>query len=89
VSVYVDDMHLQATVGRLRGRWSHLTADTEAELRDFGAKIGMRPEWLQHPGTYQFHFDVMDSKRERAITLGAIPITTWELAEKCMARRLI
>jgi Protein of unknown function (DUF4031) len=87
MSVYVDDMRMLATVGRLRGKWSHLTADSEEELLAFGALIAMRPEWLQHPGTYQFHFDVMDSKRERAITLGAIPITAYELVEKCMARR--
>jgi hypothetical protein len=87
MSVYVDDMRLMASVGRLRGRWSHLTADSEDELLTFGAKIGMKPQWLQHPGTYQYHFDVMDSKRERAITLGAIPITTYELVKICQARR--
>ena len=86
MSVYVDDLRLPAKVGRLNGRWSHLTADSEAELLAFGARLGMKPEWLQYAGTGRFHFDVMDAKRERAIALGATPIDAYAMAEMCLTR---
>ena len=45
MAVYVDDAGLQAEVPdsarAVRGRWSHLFADTEAELRAFAASIGL------------------------------------------------
>jgi len=96
VTVYVDDMRMQATVpngGRsVTGRWSHLMADTEEELIEFAVgKLGMRASWIQHPGTPDVHFDVVDSRRLRAIQLGAVPIgcgsAEWmELRERQRAR---
>jgi hypothetical protein len=74
VTVYVDDMQMQATVGRITARWSHLQADTPEELARFARKLRLRPEWVQHPGTWKEHFDVTDSVREKAIALGAVPI---------------
>lgn len=41
--------------GRL---FSHLMADTEAELVDYAEQIGMRTRWLQDGGTRRAHFDV-------------------------------
>lgn len=75
MTVYVDDMRRQATVGRTRGRWSHLFADTSQELAGFAAELGLRPEWLQHAGTHREHYDVTDSIRDQALALGATPIT--------------
>lgn len=79
VTVYVDDMRMQATVpngGRsVSGRWSHLMADTEEELIEFAVgRLGMRASWIQHPGGPDVHFDVVESRRLRAIQLGAVPI---------------
>jgi hypothetical protein len=79
MTVYVDDMRMQATVPNgarsVSGRWSHLMADTEPELIEFAVgKLGMRASWIQHPGSPDVHFDVVDSRRLRAITLGAVPI---------------
>lgn len=75
MSVYVDNMRRRARVGRLDARWSHLFADTTEELVLFATALGMRPQWIQHPGTHREHFDLTDARRERAIRLGAQQIT--------------
>ncbi|GAB3283453.1 hypothetical protein GCM10027449_26490 [Sinomonas notoginsengisoli] len=79
MAVYVDNLRMPATVGRLRGRWSHLTADTTEELVAFAARLGLRRSWIQNEGhAWKEHFDVVDSKRELAIRLGAVPVTIQE-----------
>jgi len=75
MTVYVDDMRLQARVGRINARWSHLFADTPEELASFAGRLGLRPSWLQKAGTIMEHYDVTDSVRARAFALGAVPIT--------------
>lgn len=74
MTVYVDDMRLPTKVGRIRARWSHLMADTDDELNEFAAKLGLKPAWAQTPGTWESHYDVTDSMREKAIKLGPAPI---------------
>jgi Protein of unknown function (DUF4031) len=90
MAVYIDDMNLPAEVRNgprvVRGRWSHLFADTEQELRDFARFIGLRAAWIQHPGTNRVHFDVTRSKRELAISYGAQPVT-WRKAGEMLAAR--
>ncbi|NUS54723.1 MAG: DUF4031 domain-containing protein [Streptomycetaceae bacterium] len=75
MTVYVDDMLRPARVGRIRSRWSHLMADTHDELMAFALQIGMRPEWLQEPGSYREHFDLTTGRRDQALALGAEPIS--------------
>lgn len=75
MSVYVDDMLRPARVGRTRSRWSHMLADTHEELLDMAAEMGLRPEWIQHPGTHREHFDLTEPKRLQALGFGAVPIT--------------
>lgn len=72
MSVYVDDMQMEATVGRVSGRWSHLWADTEDELVAFADRLGLRRSWIQRGSVV--HYDVVESKRQEAIRLGAIPL---------------
>jgi hypothetical protein len=74
VTVYVDDMRMQARVGRIEVRWSHLMADSDTELHAFAARIGLRRSWAQYPGTWKSHYDVTDAKRAQAIAAGAIAI---------------
>jgi hypothetical protein len=78
MSVFVDDMLREATVRNgsrvVRGRWSHLMADTSPELTEFAARLGLKPAWIQKPGTALEHFDVTAGKRARALELGAIAI---------------
>lgn len=74
MTVYVDDMRVPARVGRINARWSHLMADTDEELHEFAARLGLRRSWHQKPGTPISHYDVTDSKRDEALRLGAVPI---------------
>jgi hypothetical protein len=69
--IYIDDMRRQARVGKYTARWSHLTADTQAELHAFAARLGLRQSWFQNPGGGRWHYDVTDSKRDQAIAMGA------------------
>lgn len=75
MTVYVDDMLQCARVGRVNARWSHMLADTHQELMSMAAELGLRPEWIQHEGTYKEHFDLVEARRNKAIRLGAVPIS--------------
>lgn len=80
MTIYVDDMRLQAKVGQFNSRWSHLMSDLPGEagtkeLLAFAHKLGLRPGWIQHMGRTTEHFDVTDPKRLQALRLGAIPIS--------------
>ena len=86
MAVYVDDMGLAATVGRISGRWSHLMADTSTELVEFADRLGLSPEWIQYPGTAKEHFDVTAKVRARALRLGAVPIEYGEGGHLTMAK---
>lgn len=44
------------------------------ELIAFAKKLGLKPEWIQYPGHRRQHFDLVASKREKAIKLGAIEV---------------
>jgi hypothetical protein len=74
----VDDF--DAPFGRMR--MSHLIADSEAELHAMADQIGVARRWYQGD-----HYDVCKSKRELAISCGAVPITTRQLGEWRMIRR--
>ncbi len=82
--VYVDDFRIPATVGRIKGRWSHLSADDDETLHAFAASLGLKREWFQ-PGTRPEanHYDVTDAKRSEAIRMGAVA----ETMEEGSARR--
>jgi len=91
MAVYVDDMNLRADVpdgGRVvRGKWSHLFADTHDELLAFAKSIGLRAEWIQHEGEPGEHFDVTMSKRAAAVSAGATQVTWHEAGRMIAARR--
>lgn len=90
MTVYVDDMRMQARVGNITGKWSHLIADTREELHEFAARIGLKRAWFQEaradavPGSYAaeaWHYDVTDGMRSRAIQRGAKAITCRQMVE--------
>jgi hypothetical protein len=99
MTVYVDNYRRPATVGRIRGRWSHLTADTPAELHEFAERIGLRRDWFQArcklttscPARDEvcthFHYDVVDAKRTEAIAAGAAAIDIREFGAIVSGRR--
>lgn len=79
MTVYVDDMQLEAVVGPVDGVWSHLLSDQPGEagrreLLAFAERLGIETRWLQKPGTHREHFDVTEPTRQRALALGAVPI---------------
>ena len=70
MTVYVDD-----AVWPWRGeRWAHLMADRLDELHAFAARLGIRRESFQDKAS-GCHYDVTAQMRERAIALGAVPIS--------------
>ena len=98
--IYVDDMRRWAVPrgGRRRARWSHLFTDQDdqTELHEFAARLGLRRSWFQGARweatrPWRCHYDVTDSVRERALELGAQPITypegMAEMIEQRKARR--
>ncbi len=95
---YVDDARIPAPVGRVRGLWSHLTADTPDELHEFAARIGMRRSWFQprcKSATCptiggvcaHFHYDLVDARRSAAIEAGAEAINIRQMGALTSARR--
>jgi len=89
MTVYVDDFRVPARVGRINARWSHLTADTKAELHRFAASLGLRRDWFQDddlPGSLPggWHYDVTDSVRRRALALGAQPVPWLDFPAVCL-----
>ena len=73
MTVYIDDARIWGRSSRTRRsvRYSHLFADTQAELIDFAARLGMHDSWIRSPGTYREHFVVTETKRQQALILGA------------------
>ncbi len=76
---------------RIRGRSVvsvHLMADSTAELLAFGERLGLRPAWIQHRGTYREHFDVMGKAMIKAArAYGAEQLTRRAFVERYQARR--
>ncbi len=83
MSVYVDDYF--APFGRMK--MCHMVADTHSELVGMAWRIGVDTKFIQHPWTSQEHFDICLSKRNKAIALGAIPITFMQLGKFIVKRR--
>lgn len=73
MTVYVDDSRI-----RWRGMWmSHLQADSVEELHEFAERLGLKRSWFQagsRPAAA--HYDVSESKRLKAIRMGAVQ-ETW------------
>lgn len=93
MAVYVDEIFEwpieNTTPGQARrvakrnnGQWCHMIADSETELLAFAKRIGLRPEWIQKPGTLKVHFDLTPGRRAMAIKKGAIPLDMHEFYEK-------
>jgi hypothetical protein len=75
VGVYVDNM--RAGYGRMV--MCHMAADTTEELLAMVDAIQVDRKWIQHAGTHREHFDICQSKRKKAVELGAAEVTMREL----------
>lgn len=88
--IYVDELeawgeilgysnHQAANVGaRHKHQWCHMFADQAdcQELHDFAKKIGLKREWFQGD-----HYDLVPTKRAKAISLGAKVVSRHEAVE--------
>ena len=74
--VYVDEVRKCSPFGPQGWTTScHLFADSEDELHDFAASMGMRREWFQdHARFERRHYDLPEYRREVALDLGASEI---------------
>ncbi|ENZ74948.1 MULTISPECIES: DUF4031 domain-containing protein [Ralstonia] len=88
MAVYVDDMHL-TELGRYgRMKMCHMLADSTEELLGMARRIGVNPKWIQKAGTEREHFDIATSKREIAVTRGAVEITMRQASAMVVRRRV-
>ncbi len=47
MTVYLDDWRQPARLGWVDDRWSHLVGDTDEEVHELAARLGMRRSWFQ------------------------------------------
>ncbi len=94
MTVYVDNANTPATVGRIRSTWCHLTADTQDELHEFAARVGMQRRWFQtckrpcgREPCVHWHYDLTAPRRALAVELGAVEIDLRQMGDLIRARR--
>ena len=82
--IYVDN----ALIPMGRMKMCHMLADSTEELMDAAKRLGLKPEWVQCPGTWKEHFDISLSKREMAVrVLGARELSARETVLMIRSRR--
>jgi len=88
MGVYVDKLFKHPWRGGVR-EWCHLTADTEDELHEFAAKLGLKRSWFQPgPPASMPHYDITANKRRLAVEeLGAVEISREEMSALLRAYR--
>lgn len=83
MAIYVDEM--VNNLWKIRGRIvknCHMWSDKDTEeLLEFAERIGLKRKWLQTSRKGLIHFDLVESRRKRALELGAIPLTNREVYE--------
>lgn len=81
--ILVDSIHEWDTPLKYK-RWCHMVSDTsEQELHDFAARLGLKRSWFQsRPKSSAAHYDIVPSKRQLAIRLGAVAVTSRELVAR-------
>lgn len=101
MTIYVDDAEIFARVWNpssqryIEGIWHHLFSDQldPEELHQFASRLGLRRAWFQRgsvgirPAPWKDHYDVVQSKKARAIRQGARPITKEEAVDIWRAKR--
>lgn len=88
MAVYVDDLQAWPNArGIFRAGSCHLAADTLDELHEFAARIGMKREWFQPGRGRHPHYDLVKSRRDRAVALGALEVSGRDLVLLWRAQR--
>jgi hypothetical protein len=80
--VYVDGLS-SWWKGRL---WCHMFADSLKELHEFAAKLNLRRDWFQ-PDLRLPHYDITETRRKKAVSLGAIEVDRHFVYRRIVANR--
>lgn len=82
MAIYVDELRdYRGLIGRgLPGEWCHMVTDGGLEeLHEFAALLGIqRCRFQDHPR--HPHYDLLPASRALAVALGAVEVTTREMA---------
>jgi hypothetical protein len=88
MSVYVDDLKVWPNArGIFRAGSCHMAADTLDELHAMALKIGMRRAWFQPGRGRHPHYDLVKSRRDKAVALGAKEVSGRDLIMLWRAQR--
>jgi hypothetical protein len=86
LTCYVDSVRAYPDAGLRFTEFCHLLADTRAELHELAEQVGMpRRAFQDHP--WRWHYDLPGPLRERALALGALPLTMHEVGALLERRR--
>lgn len=99
MTIFVDNVHIPARVGRHTSTWCHLVTDSPdlEELHRFAESIGLRRSYFQDkrhgPGDKgRPHYDVTAGKRAQAVAAGATEVDVRDLvdinARRCRAAEI-
>lgn len=88
MTVYVDEfkLWLPRQPRPFQDGSAHLSADTLDELHKFARNIGMQRSWFQKHVSMP-HYDLVWSRRERALELGAVFVPARQQALARIAQR--
>jgi hypothetical protein len=88
MAVYVDQLLDWGFVIRgVKHKSCHMIADTNEELHAMAEAIGMKRQWFQQVVSGP-HYDLIKSRRDAAVALGAIEVNIRVVAAKMKAWRL-
>ena len=90
MTILVDNLEDYTEAAKAKGlrwtTWCHMVSDTdETELHTFAVRLGLKRVWFQgrHNGSASAaHYDLVPSKRARAIALGAVAVSSRELVQR-------
>lgn len=83
MAVYVD---MLIDYGWRLGPSCHMTATTEKELHEFAISIGLKRSWCDRKTPELIHYDLIKSKRDLAISKGAIVLNRAQMCARIEAK---
>ncbi len=82
MTVYVDTLRYPHGRPGPAGQWCHLLADSDDELNEFAAALGLKLAWRQdgvprgcRKPTQPPHYDLTSGMRAKAVAAGAVEAT--------------
>lgn len=82
-TIYVDEIRTYEHTQLPYKNWCHMAVDGDIEhLHAFAHKLGLKREWFQDKPKAP-HYDLVPSKRAESIKLGAVPVESSILVERC------